>query len=115
MGQLIRRVDKNKIKFVGAGGNEFQYIGTYALYGCQVQLFGRIVDVLNTLEVDVYGDDAGSTTGRNFEGYISRAGAKLQHIRPFKIDKIGRASCRARGCPNVYISVVAGYIKKKQK
>src|SRR3546814_11322418 len=41
------------------------------------------------------------------------AGAAVGTFSP--LEKIGRASCRERVCPYVYISVVADSIKKKKK
>src|SRR3546814_20706503 len=37
------------------------------------------------------------------------------HALTLRHEEIGRASCRERVCPNVYVSVVHGSLKKKKK
>src|SRR5690606_37456847 len=50
-GAFRRAGPQKQNQFVFAGGDEFQHIRTDTLNGCQIQLPGRIIDVLDAFEV----------------------------------------------------------------
>src|SRR3546814_19121383 len=117
--------------FLAAGQRRHLAVGTHRLQG-GVEI-GRVVEAADLLlvgedDVDVLLDEilqlvlvavhqegVGQGEGDLAAGGVGKArGGQERRLGRRRIPEIGRPSCRKRLCQYVEITVVAGYVKKKQ-